>query len=622
MSLGQKNAAESKRRAGLETLREGYRFCYSLLSMTLGGNSAWEMKPGTVLGAGRFVLIEALGQGGMGVVWLAHDQRLDEDVALKLVPPEIRTDAGALEDLRRETLRSRRLSHPNIIRLHDLNEFPDEPPFISMEFVDGQTVAAFKAQQPQRLFTWEQVRPIMRQLCDALEYAHLEKVIHRDLKPANMMLDRRGRLKLADFGLAAVVSELTSRVSIKASTSGTPAYMSPQQMDGRTPRVTDDIYALGATLYELLTSKPPFYHGDIPHQVRNLPPDSLEQRLAELELSNAVPPFVSALVLACLAKEPAERPQSAAAVAEMLQLGGQSVTSFLAKEVTERWVPEQPITSGPPITTPPVTPTPAPSPAPQMEPITPAGVDELEPLPPPQKSSGMKWVLAGVVGLVLIGVLALVLKPKPQPENPSNGSPVVSGTDNSPMGDSGGVALFNGRNFDGWEKLGPDVWRAEDGVIQARTQEPSRSYLVWRERVTDFELTFDYKPLSGARGVGSHGIFYRAVMPSPGGIADGLAMPLMPNPNNGVLLLGINGDFNNFRMTRTESLRIGEWNRIHIRAQGNQILQAINGVTMYEGAPPSAPGMRLGDQIAFEIWNGPDGGERAVEIRNLRLRRL
>lgn len=592
--------------------------------MTLGGNSAWEMKPGTVLGSGRFVLIEALGQGGMGVVWLAHDQRLDEDVALKLVPPEIRTDAGALEDLRRETLRNRKLSHPNIIRLHDLNEFPDEPPFISMEFVDGLTVAAFKAQQPQRLFTWEQVRPVMRQLCDALEYAHLEKVIHRDLKPANMMLDRRGRLKLADFGLAAVVSELTSRVSIKASTSGTPAYMSPQQMDGRTPRVTDDIYALGATLYELLTSKPPFYHGDIPHQVRNLPPDSLEQRLAELELSNAVPPFVSALILACLAKEPAERPQSAAAVADMLQLGGQSVTSFLAKDITERWVPEQPTTSGPPITTPPVTPTPtpAPSPAPQMEPVTPAVAVVQEPLPAPQKSSGMKWVLAGGVGLVLIGVLALVIKPKPQPDNPANRSAAVSGTDNTPAGDSGVVALFNGRNFDGWEKLGPDVWRVEDGGIRGRSTFSERSYLVSQQRATNFELSFDYKPVSNPTGDGNHGVFYRAVMPSRQGVAaDGLAMPFGADGLNGVLLLCVTNNFDVSRLQHVEKLREDAWNRIVIRVQGEQVFQSINGMTTYEGEIPTAPGRRLGDQIAFEIWNSPPGGDRAVEIRNITLRR-
>ncbi len=574
--------------------------------MTNGGSPSWEMKPGTVLGGDRFLLIEPLGQGGMGVVWLAHDQRLDEDVALKLVPPEIRTDAGALEDLRRETLRSRKLSHPNIIRLHDLNEFTGEPPFISMEFVDGQTVAAWKSQQPQRLFTWEQLRPLAKQLCDALDYAHEEKVVHRDLKPANMMLDRRGRLKLADFGLAAVVSELTSRVSIKANTSGTPAYMSPQQMDGRTPRVTDDIYALGATLYELLTSKPPFYHGDIPHQVRNLPPDPVDQRLAELELSNAVPPFVSALIMACLAKDPAQRPQSAAAVAEWLQLGGQSQTSALASEITQRSVaaaPSTPASSRTPV--PVAVPLPAST---RPSEARPAMADEEIPASP--KPSGKTKLLMAVIVLILLGVIGVVVM------RPGGGAGASIG------GPDGAQALFNGRDLSGWSTLGPDVWTVADGVIKATTRLAARSYLVADQRATEFELTFEYKPSSQKAGDGHHGVFYRSTMPSPGAIASGLAMPLEPGPNNGVLLVGNNGNFASQPGYAPEPLRTDDWNQIRIRVEGTRILQVINGTTTYEADRPELFNARLGDQIAFEIWNSGAGGERSVEIRNLTLRSL
>jgi serine/threonine protein kinase len=585
--------------------------------MTNGGSPSWEMKPGTVLGADRFLLIEPLGQGGMGVVWLAHDQRLDEDVALKLVPPEIRTDAGALEDLRRETLRSRKLSHPNIIRLHDLNEFAGEPPFISMEFVDGQTVAAWKAQQPQRLFTWEQVRPIMKQLCDALEYAHGEKVVHRDLKPANMMLDRRGRLKLADFGLAAVVSELTSRVSIRANTSGTPAYMSPQQMDGRTPRVTDDIYALGATLYELLTSKPPFYHGDIPHQVRNLPPDPVEQRLAELELSNPVPPFVGALIMACLAKDPAQRPQSAAAVAEWLQLGNQSVASALASEITQRSVPTPGSSafSSSPTPIPVAVPLPASSRASGSEPAPAPVVEEL---PASPKASGKSKLLVAIVGLVVLGIIGAIVM---QLGGGGEGE-VSAGGPAAPDVPAGAQALFNGRDLSGWSKLGPDVWRVEGGVIKATSRLAARSYLVADQRATDFELTFEYRPSSQKTGDGHHGVFYRSTMPSPGAIASGLAMPLEPGPNNGVLLVGNNGNFAHQPGYAPEPLRTDDWNQIRIRVEGTRILQVINGTTTYEAERPELFNARLGDQIAFEIWNSGAGGERSVEIRNLILRQL
>jgi serine/threonine protein kinase/WD40 repeat protein len=276
------------------------------------------LEPGFLVGNGRFTMVRLIGRGGMGVVWLARDESLREDVALKFLPNEIRFDAVALDDLRRETARSRKLTHPNIIRIHDL--FKDErEAFISMEYVDGPNLSDLRLEQTERVFTWKYLEPLVKQLCEALDYAHSEKVIHRDLKPANMMLDSRGRLKLSDFGIAAQVSDSISRVSmVRHGKSGTVTYMSPQQMDGKLPQVTDDIYALGATLYELLTSRPPFYSGDIAHQVRNLSPQPIDERLAELEIQNEVPPAVAALIMACLGKSPEQRPTSARAVAEWI----------------------------------------------------------------------------------------------------------------------------------------------------------------------------------------------------------------------------------------------------------------------------------------------------------------
>ena len=278
------------------------------------------LQPGQKVGAGRFVLVQPLGRGGMGEVWLAQDERLGEPVALKFLPPEVRADPAALDDLRRETARSHRLTHPNIVRIHDLHEEPGGLAFIAMEYVDGPTLAGLRLEQPGRVLSWEFLCPLVQQLCAALDYAHGEKVIHRDLKPANVMVDSKGRLKLADFGIAATVSDSVSRVSGRLGTSGTLPYMSPQQLAGKHPQTADDIYALGATLYELLTSKPPFYTGDITHQVLRETPEPLPERLAALEINNEVPPDVAAIVMACLAKETAQRPQSARAVAEWVGL--------------------------------------------------------------------------------------------------------------------------------------------------------------------------------------------------------------------------------------------------------------------------------------------------------------
>ncbi len=276
------------------------------------------------MGQGRYVLERELGQGGMGVVWLALDTELNERVALKFIPPAIRRDANALDELRRETQKSRKLTHPNIVRIHDFCRFEGEVPFICMEFVEGTTLSSMKVEQPNRVFDWDYLKPLVTQLCMALDYAHSEGVVHRDLKPANMMVDARGRLKLADFGLAATITDSMSRVSMDMGASGTPCYMSPQQMDGKPPKASDDIYALGATLYELLTSKPPFHSGDVLHQVRNLTPDPVGRRLADFEIANPVPSDVAAMILACLAKDPARRPASAAAVGQWV---GINITS-------------------------------------------------------------------------------------------------------------------------------------------------------------------------------------------------------------------------------------------------------------------------------------------------------
>ncbi|MCP5525425.1 MAG: SUMF1/EgtB/PvdO family nonheme iron enzyme [Verrucomicrobiales bacterium] len=284
------------------------------------------LKPGQLVGPGRFTLIKELGRGGMGVVWLARDTSLGEQVALKFLPPEVCHDPVALNDLRRETVKSHRLTHPNIIRIHDFHQQPDGVAFISMEYVDGMTLSGWRLQQQKQVFPWPQLAPLVQQLCAALQYAHGEGVIHRDLKPANVMVDTRGRVKLADFGIAAVVSDSMSRVSARSSSGGTLAYMSPQQLRGQQPSVGDDIYALGASLYELLTGRPPFYTGDITHQVLNEAPAPLVERALDLGVDNPVPPEVGALVMACLGKEVEQRPASAQAVAAWVGLVEQPAT--------------------------------------------------------------------------------------------------------------------------------------------------------------------------------------------------------------------------------------------------------------------------------------------------------
>lgn len=285
------------------------------------------LEPGTKLGYGRFTLTCPLGHGSMGAVWRARDEQLAEDVALKLLVPTLAHNPAAVADLRRETIKSRKLSHPNIVRTYELFQYENEPAFIVLEFVDGVPLSTLKDRQDNRCIRWDYLQRLARQMCAALAHAHEQNIIHRDIKPANLMLNTQGNLKLADFGIAATAANTLGHVTTHMGDTGTPRYMSPQQMEGKPPKSTDDIYSLGATLYELLVSQPPLYMGDglpeaggLAMKVRTVPAKSLEQRQAELGINNPVPPHVSAAIMACLAKDPNQRPASAKALAEALGL--------------------------------------------------------------------------------------------------------------------------------------------------------------------------------------------------------------------------------------------------------------------------------------------------------------
>ena len=263
---------------------------------------------------GRYTLKKILGRGGMGVVWLADDGKLDTPVALKFLPEVVVLDPKAMDELKREAKRNLQITHAHIVRIYD---FVDDPgsAAIAMEFVDGHTFSKLGLERPDGVFTPDELKPWLAQLCDALAYAHEKaRIVHRDLKPANLMVGRDGDLKVTDFGIARSIADSVTRVSANTGTSGSPPYMSPQQLNGLAPKVTDDIYAVGATLYELLTGKPPFHSGGmaaIIHQIQHAVPPSVTERRQELGNNGApIPPAWEATIAACLAKEPQDRPQS------------------------------------------------------------------------------------------------------------------------------------------------------------------------------------------------------------------------------------------------------------------------------------------------------------------------
>jgi len=275
---------------------------------------------------GRYTLVKILGRGGMGIVWLARDEELERDVALKFLPDLMLQDRAALDDLKRETRRSLELTHPHIIRIHDFVH-DERSGCISMEYVDGETLASLRCRKEHKVFGPDELAPWIAQLCDALDYAHNRaRIIHRDLKPANLMVNQRGDLKVADFGIARTLAESLKLLTGEQGRSGTLVYMSPQQLDGERGTHLDDIYSVGASLYELLTSKPPFYSGNIDRQIQERVAPSMTERRKEFNIEPAsVPAIWEEVVAACLQKNPAKRPQSALEVANRLQLSSAPV---------------------------------------------------------------------------------------------------------------------------------------------------------------------------------------------------------------------------------------------------------------------------------------------------------
>ncbi len=273
---------------------------------------------------GRYHLVRELGRGGMGVVWRAEDTKLNSTVALKLLQELVVRDREAMVDLAAETRRCLKLTHPHIVRVYDLVEEGDQAA-ISMEFVDGPSLADHKLAQPGRCFTPATLVPWIAQLCSALDYAHDKvRLVHRDLKPLNLLLNSSGDLKIVDFGISRSLGKAETRLSNRPRSSGfSLAYAGPQQLLGEPAAVTDDIYSLGVTVYELLTGKTPFFDGEIITQIREVVPPKMTDRRAALGVSDCadIPAEWEHTIAACLEKNAADRPQSAAEVAERLGVG-------------------------------------------------------------------------------------------------------------------------------------------------------------------------------------------------------------------------------------------------------------------------------------------------------------
>jgi hypothetical protein len=276
--------------------------------------------PGEIL-AGRYRIVTPLGRGGMGEVYRADDTKLGQPVALKFLPAPLGEDADRRRRLLDEVRLARRVAHPHVCHVWDVGEVGGHD-FLVMEYVDGEDLASL-LRRVGRL-PEDRAARMARELCAGLAAVHDQGILHRDLKPANVLVDGRGHVKLADFGLAAAMGD----VGDADARSGTPAYMAPEQIEGHEVTRRSDVYALGLVLYELFT-------GQVAYPARSLAEAAHRGETPPPPASSHVPaldPAIEGAIERCLEPDPALRPSTAATVAASLPGADPLVAALAAGE--------------------------------------------------------------------------------------------------------------------------------------------------------------------------------------------------------------------------------------------------------------------------------------------------
>lgn len=291
-----------------EQLKERLGKAIKVVVRTAGGVPALEQKSGFEK-IGRYQILREIGRGGMGVVYAARDENLGKIVAMKVLPPGIENDSVELERFEREARLAASLDHPGIVAVHDVG-VDKNIHYFTMDYVDGLPLSEYVDKMNCGL---KKIASLMKDVAEALSYAHSHHIIHRDLKPANILVDTMGMPRITDFGLARNVKE-GKNLTMSGAILGTPAYMPPEQAAGKFRQVNrqSDIYSLGAVLYHLLVGRPPFIGASLAKTISAV----LEQDpIPPRKLVKGMPRDLEIICLKCLEKDPGRRYLDAKALA-------------------------------------------------------------------------------------------------------------------------------------------------------------------------------------------------------------------------------------------------------------------------------------------------------------------
>ncbi|MBA4147530.1 MAG: DUF1080 domain-containing protein [Verrucomicrobia bacterium] len=632
---------------------------------------------GQTVGAGRYILNKQLGDNTMA--WLAHDEIENKPVVLKFLPAELYQDPRGLEELRTQVGIAQDLSHPNVANIYELYEATGEDPFICLEYIEGMNLASLQTMQPNKVFNWTFLAPLLKQIFAALQFVHENRLVQGAIRPSSLMLDRSGQVKLLDVGIAGTLNNPLYGGPPTTGAGGLLRYLSPQQVDGGQPQTTDDIYSLGTTVYEFLTSTPPFHSGDILPQIRGTKPPTIEDRLAHLKISNRVPPIVSSIVMSCLSKEASARPQDVDTIARSLEF------AEMSEPEPVRMIPART----------------APAPQANVE-----YVDRETDIVVPSKWQGQSvasrgqsaprkkssiGILAVVAAVVVIGgagafffvsrdsaptdPAAIGESSSRTAENSALVETVPDGTPAIPIdteketadeiktrraaieaaeiarlaarSDSGFQDIFNGRDLTGWTGES-DVWSVRDGAITATLNADAKrvSSLVWDGGpLSDFELrvVFRFDPDEGAHRQSTVAVTYRGRKYNQFELRGYQYRMTRDGNNTGMLTsrdrLGMisytqktvvelfNSNDRIRKIADLEPLPVilaaikkNDWNEAVIIAQGDQFVHKINGKVVADMTDSNEKRLAKSGLLALELMI--DYKPYTVHFKDIRLKRL